>query len=66
MAKPPSVSMEELDYKNVKLLQKFLTPAGSIVNRERSGLSAKMQRRLARAIKRARHLALLPFVSTLE
>lgn len=66
MPMPQNVSMEDLNYKNVKLLQKYLTPAGSIVTRERSGLSAKMQRRLAREIKRARHLALLPFVSTLE
>lgn len=53
------------DYKNVELLRRYLAENGSIVGKERSGLSAKQQRALARAIKRARHLALLPFVTTL-
>lgn len=53
------------DYKNVELLRRYISEDGSIVNKERSGLSAKQQRELARAIKRARHLALLPFVTTL-
>lgn len=48
------------DYKDVKRLQKYLTAQGKILPRRRTGVSAKMQRRLAVAIKRARHLALLP------
>lgn len=53
------------DYKNAELLKRYLTENGSIVNKEKSGLTAKQQRDLARAVKRARHLALLPFVTTL-
>lgn len=48
------------DYKDVKRLQKYITPQGKILPRRRTGVTAKMQRRLAIAIKRARHLALLP------
>lgn len=52
-------------YKNIDILSKFITPQGYIVGRSRSGLSQKQQRRLAAAIKHARHLALLPFTQTL-
>ncbi len=48
------------DYKDIRRLQKYLTPQGKIMPRRRTGVTAKMQRRLAVAIKRARHLALLP------
>jgi small subunit ribosomal protein S18 len=51
------------DYKDVARLKKYITPNGKILPRRRSGLSAKMQRRVTIAIKRARYLALLPFVS---
>lgn len=59
------LKITEIQYTNTKLLQKFLTPSGSIVPRSKSGLSAKLQRRITREIKRARHLALMPFTSTL-
>lgn len=52
------------DYKDVKTLQKFLDPYGRIESAARTGLTAKQQRQLAVAVKRARHLALLPFVAT--
>jgi small subunit ribosomal protein S18 len=48
------------DYKDVKRLQKYITPQGKIMPRRRTGVTAKMQRRLSTAIKRARHMALLP------
>ncbi len=48
------------DYKDVKRLQKYVTPQGKILPRRRTGVTAKMQRKLAVAIKRARHMALLP------
>ena len=51
------------DYKDVKTLQKFLDPYGRIEASARTGLSAKQQRQLAVAVKRARHLGLLPFVA---
>jgi len=57
-----SEKVEYIDYKDVKLLQKFLTDTGKIESRKRTGASSKHQRILARAIKRARYLALLPFV----
>ena len=51
------------DYRDVKTLQRYLDAYGRIEPISRTGLSAKQQRQLAVAIKRARHLALLPFVS---
>ena len=51
------------DYKDAKTLQKFINISGQIEPRSRTGLSDKQQRQLAVAVKRARHLALLPFVA---
>jgi small subunit ribosomal protein S18 len=51
------------DYKDVKTLQRFINMYGQIEPIAKTGLSAKQQRQLAVAIKRARHLALLPFVT---
>ena len=50
------------DYKDVKTLQRYVNAYGQIEPISRTGLSIKQQRQLATAIKRARHLALLPFV----
>ena len=52
-------------YKEYDVLRKYVTEQGYIVSRVRSGLSQKQQKQLAREIKRARHLALLPFTQTL-
>lgn len=49
------------DYKDFKTLQRYVNPYGQIESRKKTGLSAKQQRQLSIAIKRARHLALLPF-----
>lgn len=51
------------DYKDVKTLQRYIDIYGQIKQVGKTGLSAKQQRQLAVAIKRARHLALLPFVT---
>lgn len=51
-----------IDYKDDKLLRKFITENGKIIPRRVTGVSAKTQRKLCRAIKRARMMALLPFV----
>lgn len=51
-----------VDYKDVKLLQRYISSVGKIENRKRTGASMKHQRMLAVALKRARHMALLPFV----
>lgn len=51
------------DYKDFKTLQRYVNQYGQIESRKKTGLSESQQRRLATAIKRARHLALLPFVA---
>ena len=51
------------DHKDVKTLQRFVNIYGQIETRKKTGLTESQQRHLARAIKRARHLALLPFVA---
>lgn len=52
----------KIDYKDVKLLQRFISERGKIVPSRITAVSAKRQRELARAIKRARYLGLLPYV----
>ena len=54
--------VNDIDYKQYEVLQRYLTEHGRIRPRRQTGTCAKHQRSLARAIKRARHLALLPFV----
>ncbi|MBL1422237.1 MAG: 30S ribosomal protein S18, partial [Alphaproteobacteria bacterium] len=51
-----------IDYKDVKLLQRFMSERGKIVPSRITAVSAKKQRELAKAIKRARFLGLLPYV----
>ena len=51
-----------IDYKDVELLKKFITSTGKIASRHSTGTSAKYQRELAKAIKNARYMALLPYV----
>ena len=52
----------QIDYKDIKTLQRFLSERGKIVPSRITAVSAKKQRLLAKAIKRARYLALLPYV----
>ena len=51
-----------VDYKDDKLLSRFLTERGKILPRRLSGVSARHQRQIAVAIKRARYLALIPYI----
>jgi small subunit ribosomal protein S18 len=51
------------DYKDFKTLQRYINQYGQIETRKKTGLTESKQRQLARAIKRARHIALLPFVT---
>jgi len=51
------------DYKDFKTLQRYVNIYGQIETRKKTGLNEAQQRRLAVAIKRARHIALLPFVA---
>ena len=55
-------SAPKIDYKDVKLLQRYVSERGKIVPSRITAVSAKKQRELAKAIKRARFLALLPYV----
>ena len=53
--------IEEIDYKDLNLLKQFVTETGKIVPSRITGTSARYQRQLADAVKRARFLALLPY-----
>lgn len=52
----------DIDYKDVKLLRRFVNDQGKIMPRRVTGTSAKMHRKLVRAIKRSRSIALMPYV----
>ena len=56
-------NIKYIDYKDVELLSKYISSNGKIVPRRVTGTSAKYQRMLATAIKRARQMALLPYVA---
>lgn len=56
-------NVNHIDYKDVDILKKFLNPHARILSKKRTGVCAKNQRKLALAIKRARFMALIPFVS---
>jgi len=55
-----------IDYKNVDLLKKYITKFGKIVPRYYSGVSLKNQKKLSQAIKRARTMALIPYVKNFD
>lgn len=59
----PRIKPEDIDYKDVPLLQRMVTAQGKLFSRKRSGMDATGQRTLTLALKRARHMALMPFVS---
>jgi small subunit ribosomal protein S18 len=56
-------NITHIDYKDIELLKKFINPHGRMLSRKRTGTSAKNQRKIAVAVKRARFMGLLPFVS---
>ncbi len=55
------VRIDEIDYKNIQVLSRFVDNYGRIHNRRKTRVTAKLQRKVTRAIKRARHLALMPY-----
>lgn len=55
--------IQYIDYKDVKMLQRFVSEQGKIIPKRITGTKAAYQRELTLAIKRARHMALLPYVS---
>ncbi len=54
----------DIDYKDVKLLRRFVNDQGKIMPRRITGSSAKMHRKVVRAIKRSRSIALMPYVAS--
>ncbi len=58
-----SNNIKHIDYKDVELLRRFLTPSARMIARRRTGITAKNQRKLAIAIKRARFMGLLPYIA---
>jgi len=63
MKKNDTQELKHIDYKDTELLKKFLNPHGRVMARKRTGMSVKVQRKLAVAVKRARIMGLLPFVA---
>jgi small subunit ribosomal protein S18 len=57
------VKSEEIDYKNVALLQRLTSAQGKLFSRKRTGFTADFQRMAALALKRARFMALMPYVT---
>ena len=57
--------IQYIDYKDPEFLKKFLNDQGKILPRRITGTSLKYQRKVAKAVKRARHIALLPYVTDL-
>lgn len=58
-----TAGFKDIDYKDVETLKRFITERGKILPRRITGVSAYFQRKLTQAVKRARHIALLPFVA---
>lgn len=58
-----SQNLKEIDYKDTEILRRFVSSQAKIIDPRHTGTCAKHQRMLARAIKRARFMALLPYVS---
>ena len=57
---------QKIDYKDIDLLKLFLTEQGKILPRRATGVTVQQQRQIAKAIKRARILSLLPYVASNE
>ncbi len=56
-------NIKHIDYKDTEILEKFLNPYGRMLSRKKTGVTAKNQRKLATAVKRARFMALIPYVT---
>jgi small subunit ribosomal protein S18 len=59
-----AAGIKYIDYKDIQTLSQFVTERGKIIPRRITGVSAYYQRHLSQAVKRARHMALLPFVAS--
>jgi len=58
-----SNNIKHVDYKDIEILKKFLTPSARMLSRRRTDTTAKNQRKVAEAIKRARFMGLLPYIA---
>jgi len=58
-----SNNIKHVDYKDVDILKKFISPNAKILSRKRTGLSANNQRKVANAVKRSRFMGLLPYIA---
>jgi len=58
-----SNNIKHVDYKDTEVLKRFLTPSARMLSRRRTDVTAKNQRKLSEAIKRARFMGLLPYIS---
>lgn len=56
-------NIKHVDFKDTDMLKKFLNPHARLMSSKKTGVSAKYQRKLATAVKRARFMALIPYVS---
>lgn len=56
-------NIKHIDYKDTEILKKFLNPHARLLSRKKTGVTAKNQRKLALAIKRARFMSLLPYMA---
>lgn len=59
----PRIKIEDIDYKDVPMLQRLCSAQGKLFSRKRTGLDAPAQRVVTQALKRARYMALMPYVS---
>ena len=59
----PRIRIEDIDWKDVAFLQRLVSAQGKLFSRKRTGLDAAGQRAVSRALKRARHMALMPYVT---
>ncbi|MBI2415270.1 MAG: 30S ribosomal protein S18 [Candidatus Kerfeldbacteria bacterium] len=58
---PLNITIEDIDYKNLELLRRVISNYAKIFSGQRLGVNAKLQRKLAQAVKRARFMALIPY-----
>ncbi len=56
-------NIKHIDYKDTEILKKFLNPHARMLARKKTGVSAKSQRQLSEAVKRARFMGLIPFIA---
>jgi small subunit ribosomal protein S18 len=58
-----SNNIKHIDYKDIELLKRFLSPSARMLSRRRTDVTSKNQRKLSEAIKRARFMGLLPYIA---